>query len=195
MRLEMTPSEREQAAGNWRQAMAGVMERRTGPRAVPLEPTVSPATRWDPRIPGTPRGPVRDRFVRSAAGPGPLPERDEDIAFATVTALSRWIETRALASERLTRIYLERIERFDPKLKCVITLTRDLALEQARRADADMTAGKYCGPLHGVPSGAARRTGPSRTGTEFPTPTRSSLVDSVTLGRCSSRSSPWARWR
>ena len=154
VRLEMTPSEREQAAGNWRQAMAGVMERRTGPRGVPLEPTVSPATRWDPRIPGAPRGPVRDRFVRSAAGAGPLPERDEDIAFATVTALSRWIETKALASERLTRIYLERIERFDPKLKCVITLTRDLALEQARRADAEIAAGKYRGPLHGIPWGA-----------------------------------------
>src|SRR5262249_43974059 len=54
LRLEMTPSEREQAAGNWREAMAGVMERRTGPRKVPLESTVSPATLWDPRIPGAP---------------------------------------------------------------------------------------------------------------------------------------------
>ncbi|HEY6930171.1 MAG TPA: amidase, partial [Thermoanaerobaculia bacterium] len=119
VRLEMTPSEREQAAGNWREAMAGVMERRTGPRRVPLTPTDSPATRWDPRIPGAPPGPTRDRFLRSTAGPGPLPKSDEDIAFATVTALSRWIETRALTSERLTRIYLERIERFDPKLRCV----------------------------------------------------------------------------
>ena len=62
--------------------------------------------------------------------------------------------SRALTSERLTRIYLDRIERFDGKLQCVITLTRDLALEQARRADAEIAAGKYRGPLHGIPCGA-----------------------------------------
>ena len=70
-----------------------------------------------------------------------------------MTALSRWIEPRKLTSERLTRIYLERIERFDRKLRCVITLTRDLALAQARRADAEIAAGKYRGPLHGIPYG------------------------------------------
>ena len=152
MRVDLTQAERMQAAGNWRQAMAGTMERRTGPRKVALEPSLSPATRWDPMIPGVPAGPTRERFVRSPARPGapPLPQRDEDIAFATVSDLSRWVESRALTSEKLTSIYLERIERFDPKLKCVITLTRDLALEQARRADAEIAAGKYRGPLHGI---------------------------------------------
>ncbi|HEV2064946.1 MAG TPA: amidase family protein, partial [Thermoanaerobaculia bacterium] len=153
VRVELTPNERAQAAGNWRQSLASTMERRTGPRKVALEPTLSPATRWDPMIPGVPAGPTRDRFVRSKADPGALPKRDEDIAFAPVSALSRWIETRALSSERLTRIYLERIERFDPKLRCVITLTRDLALAQARRVDAELAAGKYRGPLHGIPWG------------------------------------------
>ncbi len=152
-RVELTPAERGQAAGNWRQAMAGVMERRTGPRKVALEASLAPATRWDPMIPGVAAGPASDRFVRSAAGPGALPRRDEDIAFAPVSVLSRWIETRALTSERLTRIYLDRIERFDGKLKCIITLTRELALEQARRADAEIAAGKYRGPLHGIPWG------------------------------------------
>jgi Asp-tRNA(Asn)/Glu-tRNA(Gln) amidotransferase A subunit family amidase len=153
LRIEMTQADRAQAAGNWRQAMAGVVERRTGPRKVSIESFVSPATRWDPMIPGVSAGPARDRFVRSVAGPGPLPKRDEDIAFAPVTALSRWIQSRALTSERLTGIYLERIARFDPKLRCVITLTRDLALEQARHADAEIAAGKYRGPLHGIPWG------------------------------------------
>jgi Asp-tRNA(Asn)/Glu-tRNA(Gln) amidotransferase A subunit family amidase len=153
MRVELTPAERAQAAGNWRQAMAGTMERRTGPKKVALEPSLAPATRWDPMIPGVPPGPARDRFIRSKADPGPLPRRDEDIAFAPVSALSHWIERRALSSERLTRIYLDRIERFDPKLKCVITLTRDLALDQARRADAEIAAGKYRGPLQGIPWG------------------------------------------
>lgn len=152
-RVELTPAERAQAAGNWREAMAGLMERRTGPRKVALEPSVAPATRWDPLIPGVPAGPERDRFLRSSIDPGPLPRGDEDIAFSPVAALSRWIERRALTSERLTRLYLDRIERFDPKLKCVITLTRDLAIEQARRADAEIAAGKSRGPLHGIPFG------------------------------------------
>ena len=155
VRVELTAADRAQAAGNWRQAMAGTMERRTGPKKVALEPALSPATRWDPMIPGVAAGPTRDRFVRSArkGEPGPLPRRDEDIAFAPVTALSRWIETRALSSERLTKIYIERIERFDPKLSCVITLTKDLALVQARLADAEIAAGTYRGPLHGIPWG------------------------------------------
>jgi Asp-tRNA(Asn)/Glu-tRNA(Gln) amidotransferase A subunit family amidase len=153
VRVELTPGEREQAAGNWRQAMAGTMERRTGPRKVALEPALSPASRWDPMIPGVTPVVSRGRFIRSAHDPGPLPSRDEDIAFAPVTSLSRWIEKRALTSERLTNIYLSRIERFDPKLRCVITVTRDLALEQAKRADAEIAAGRYRGPLHGIPWG------------------------------------------
>jgi Asp-tRNA(Asn)/Glu-tRNA(Gln) amidotransferase A subunit family amidase len=154
VRVELTPAERAQVAGNWRQAMASTMERRTGPRKVALEASLAPATRWDPVLPGVPAGPSRDRFVRSSGDRRLLPKRDEDIAFAPVADLSRWIEGRALTSERLTRIYLERLERFDGKLKCVITLTRDLALGQARRADAEIAAGKYRGPLHGIPWGA-----------------------------------------
>ena len=98
-------------------------------------------------------GPSHDQFIRSKTDPGPLPGKDEDIAFASVTQLSRWIEHRKLTSERLTNIYLQRIEQFDPKLRCVITVTRDLALAQAKQADAEIAAGKYRGPLHGIPWG------------------------------------------
>jgi len=154
VRFEMTPAERSQAAGNWRKAMAQTMERRTGPRKVRIEDSVAPASRWDPMIPGVADSrPSRDRFVRTGGAPPPLPRRDEDIAHAPVARLSRWIESRALTSERLTGIYLDRISRFDPKLRCVITVTRDLALAQARRADAEIAAGKYRGPLHGIPWG------------------------------------------
>jgi Asp-tRNA(Asn)/Glu-tRNA(Gln) amidotransferase A subunit family amidase len=153
VRVEMTPAEREQAAGNWRQAMAGTMERRTGPKRVVLEPALSPASVWDPMIPAVKPAPNRGRFIRSAHDPGPLPGNDADIAFAPVLSLSRWIEKRALTSERLTQIYLDRIERFDPKLRAVITVTRDLALEQARRADAEIAVGRYRSPLHGIPWG------------------------------------------
>jgi Asp-tRNA(Asn)/Glu-tRNA(Gln) amidotransferase A subunit family amidase len=105
-------------------------------------------------LPGQKAGPERDRFVRSNTDPGALPTDDEDIAFASVVQLSRWIEQRKLSSERLTQIYLKRLEQFDSKLRCVITLTRDLALAQAKQADAEIDAGKYRGPLHGIPWGA-----------------------------------------
>lgn len=154
VQVQYTAAEREQAAGNWRVSMAPLYERRTGPRTVTLEPTVSPATRWDPVLPGLTVGPAHDRVVRSRPAAGPLPARDEDIAFAPVTSLARWIESRALSSERLTRIYLERFDRFDPKLRCAITVTRDRALAEARRADAEVAAGTYRGPLHGIPWGA-----------------------------------------
>jgi hypothetical protein len=118
-----------------------------------LEATLAPASRWDPVLPGQKTLPSRDRFVRSSTDPGPLPANNEDIAFAPVTQLSRWIEARKLTSQRLTNLYLERLERFNPKLGCVITLTRELALTQAKQADEEIAAGKYRGPLHGIPWG------------------------------------------
>jgi Asp-tRNA(Asn)/Glu-tRNA(Gln) amidotransferase A subunit family amidase len=154
MQVELTPAERAQAAGNWRVSMAPLYERRTGPRKVALDPGLSPASRWNPAIPGVTVGPSRDRFVPTAGAPRALAARDEDIAFASVLDLSRWIESRALTSERLTRIYLARLERFQPKINAVITLTRDLALAQARKADTEIAAGRYLGPLHGIPWGA-----------------------------------------
>jgi Asp-tRNA(Asn)/Glu-tRNA(Gln) amidotransferase A subunit family amidase len=86
--------------------------------------------------------------------PRALPASDQDIAFAPLSQLSRWVETRQLTSERLTRLYLDRLQRFDPKLRCVITLTSDLALSQARQADREIAAGHYRGPMHGIPWGA-----------------------------------------
>jgi Asp-tRNA(Asn)/Glu-tRNA(Gln) amidotransferase A subunit family amidase len=143
-----------QAAGNWRSAMAPLYERRVGPHKVALEATLAPATRWNPVMPGESAGPASEQFVRSKPTAVPLPTNDEDIAFAPVTQLSLWIEQRKLSSERLTRLYLARLEQFNPQLRCVITLTRDLALEQAKNADREIAAGKYRGPLHGIPWGA-----------------------------------------
>jgi Asp-tRNA(Asn)/Glu-tRNA(Gln) amidotransferase A subunit family amidase len=150
VQFEMTVGERAVAAGSWRKTMAAVYERRTGPRKLALETPLAPASRWDPVLPGQKAGPERERFVRSGGAASPLPARDEDIAFAPLTQLSRWIETRKLTSERLTHIYLKRLEQFDPKLHCVITLTRELALKQAKQADEEIAAGRYRGPLHGI---------------------------------------------
>ncbi len=153
VRIEFTSAEQSQIAESWAKMMAGTMERRTGPRKLALETELAPATLWNPMIPGVAPAPTRDRFVGSAANPGPVPKKDEDIAHATVVAQSAWIKSRALTSERLTRIYIERCERLDPKLRSIITLTKDVALAQAKQADAEIAAGKYRGPLHGIPYG------------------------------------------
>jgi Asp-tRNA(Asn)/Glu-tRNA(Gln) amidotransferase A subunit family amidase len=150
----LNANDRAEAASSWRKSMASLYERRTGPRTVKLEPTLAPATGWNPILRGQSSGPDRTQFIRSQADPRPLPANEEDIAFASVAQLSRWIEQRKLTSERLTNTYLQRLERFNPKLRCVITLTRDLAVAQAKQADAEMASGKYRGPLHGIPWGA-----------------------------------------
>ncbi len=154
VQFEMNPNHRAVAAGSWRRTMAALYERRTGPRKLALEPTLAPATQWNPSLPGMKVMPARNLIVRTASGSSSLPTRDEDIAFAPVTKLSRWIEQRKLTSERLTQIYLRRIEQYDSKLRCIITLTGDLALAQAKAADREIAAGRYRGPLHGIPWGA-----------------------------------------
>jgi Asp-tRNA(Asn)/Glu-tRNA(Gln) amidotransferase A subunit family amidase len=151
--VQMSDAQRAMAAGSWRTSMAPLLERRTGPRKAALDTALAPATECNPVIPGETTGPVADSFVRSNAARQPLPSKDDDIAFAPVTQLSRWIESRAITSDRLTRIYLDRLTRFNPKLRCVITLTRDAALAQAKQADAEIAAGRYRGPLHGIPYG------------------------------------------
>ena len=154
MQVQLTAQESRDAAGSWRAAMAPLYERRTGPKKIQLETTLQPASRWEPNQFEQRTGRGRNYFVRSKLEERPLPSRDSEIAFASVAQLSRWIETRQLSSERLTQIYLRRLERFDPKLKCVITLTPELALKQAKAADAEIAAGKYRGALHGIPWGA-----------------------------------------
>jgi Asp-tRNA(Asn)/Glu-tRNA(Gln) amidotransferase A subunit family amidase len=154
VQVNFTQAQLAQAAGNWRNSMAPLYERRTGPRKTPLEPTLQPATRWNPVLHPNMAGPKEDRFVVSNADLGPLPANDEDIAFTPVRKLAHWVAQRKLTSERLTKIYLSRLEKFNPKLNCVITLTKEHALQQAQDADREIAAGKYRGPLHGIPWGA-----------------------------------------
>ncbi len=82
------------------------------------------------------------------------PAADTDLAFLPVTHLARLVETRQVTSTELTELYLARLQEFDPVLLCVVNLTEDLAREQAARADAEIAAGNYRGPLHGIPWGA-----------------------------------------
>src|SRR5204863_9239924 len=106
MQITMTPVERQQAAGSWRQSLAPYLERRTGPRKVAIAATDSPATLWNPMLAGiisqrevriqsasNPGRSSRDQFIRSKDDGATLPSSDDDIAFAPVTQLSRWIES------------------------------------------------------------------------------------------------------
>ncbi len=161
VQVAMSEKDIEQAAGNWRVSMASLYERRVGPRKVELGATDAPATQWNPAISQNKSGagtvkemPAEDRFVRSKDTQVPLPSDEDAIAFAPVAQLSRWVESRAITSERLTEIYLRRLEKYDAQLHCVITLVREQALAQARKADAEIAAGHYRGPLHGIPWGA-----------------------------------------
>jgi Asp-tRNA(Asn)/Glu-tRNA(Gln) amidotransferase A subunit family amidase len=152
LQFSLTEPERAMAAASWRKTLASVYERRTGPRKLALEDTLPPATTWNPMIPGVKASEHRDRFIRSNDSSS-LPAKDEDIAFAPVAHLSRWIEQRQLSSERLTRIYLDRLQYFNPQLRCAITITRELAIQQAKQADEEISRGHYRGPLHGIPWG------------------------------------------
>ena len=82
------------------------------------------------------------------------PASSEELAFCPVVELSVLFKSRQVSSTELTKIYLERLKRFDPLLKCVVTLTEDLALKQAAQADREIAAGHYRGALHGIPWGA-----------------------------------------
>jgi len=90
------------------------------------------------------------------SGAPPLAQfkRPEELAFATVRELCELVRTRKVSSQSLTEMYLDRLKRYDPKLKFVITLTEDRAIAQAKQADREIASGKYRGPLHGLPWGA-----------------------------------------
>ncbi len=82
------------------------------------------------------------------------PATDDDLAFAPLTMLGHLIRTKQVSSVELTKFYLERLVKYDPLLQCVVTFTDDLAIMQAEAADKEIAAGKYRGPLHGIPWGA-----------------------------------------
>lgn len=141
------------AAAAIAQAMPGQLAAVTAVRAVPRPLELQPALVFDPRLPGV-RYPKQPNRVTLHPGLRPaLPSDDIDIAFAPVTDLAQWIRAGRLSSRRLTDIYLERIRRLDGKLYAWIAVTEDLARRQADRADRDLKAGRYRGPLHGIPYG------------------------------------------
>lgn len=113
-----------------------------------------PALTFDPHPSGfvMPTG-KQEIFQASIPTDVELPATDEEIAFLNIPQLASLIKSRKITSERLTNIYLDRIEKFDGQLEAVITVTRAMALEQAKKADAEIVSGNYRGILHGIPYG------------------------------------------
>src|SRR5204863_355673 len=102
------------------------------------------------KIPSEPRRPM----VRSKVAPRTVPSDIDDLAFLPVTELSELVRRRRVTSLELTQMYLARLKKYDPVLRCVISLTEDRAFRQARAADEEIRRGRYRGPLHGIPWGA-----------------------------------------
>jgi len=145
--ITYTAQERAQMLDNF----SGQIEAARNRRAVQFKNAEPMACRFDPRLPGFEMPDPENTLRWSGADPGPLPDSDEDIAFAPVTQLHGWIVANALTSRKLTEIYLERIAQIAPKLECLATVTDDLALAQADAADALLQKGQLLGPLHGIP--------------------------------------------
>jgi Asp-tRNA(Asn)/Glu-tRNA(Gln) amidotransferase A subunit family amidase len=149
--LSLTDDERAATAASVERSLAG----RELIRDFAVDYATPPALLFHP-APHQPAGTYQRAGrvdLREAAEPR-RPDNSEDIAFLPVTELAALLHARKLTSLELTRIYLERLKLYDPLLKCVVTLTEDLALRQAAEADREIAAGRYRGPLHGIPWGA-----------------------------------------
>ena len=118
--------------------------------------SLSPATMFTPRLPGTALQlqTTSGDPMHNLPGAGPCPNEDLELAFAPVWKLAQWLKNRNITSEHLTRLSLERLKRFNPTLNCVISFTEDVAVRQAKQADRELDAGNWRGPLHGIPWGA-----------------------------------------
>ena len=123
-------------------------------RVQEIDVRVEPAVHFDPRLPDTKTPPGPSSCSLSDA---PLHAYDgnvESLAFASAADLSRLIKAGKATSTQLTRMYLNRLKKYGPRLLCVVNFTEEIALRQAARADEELAAGKYRGPLHGIPYGA-----------------------------------------
>jgi Asp-tRNA(Asn)/Glu-tRNA(Gln) amidotransferase A subunit family amidase len=148
--LEFTPAERDSMIDD----VADNLESYVKLRGVPINNSVPPALCFDPRPVGWTAPVTRARFALGPPDRTAVPEDPEDLAFYTVRDLGELIRKRKITSTELTKLYLARLKEHGPKLECVITLTEERALRQAKRADEEIAAGKYRGPLHGIPYGA-----------------------------------------
>jgi Asp-tRNA(Asn)/Glu-tRNA(Gln) amidotransferase A subunit family amidase len=150
--VDFTDAEEEQALNNVNTNLENF--ERIRQIEVPLD--TEPAVTFRPYLPGkkpkpgaTPGAPIKVTLQSP-----PRPSSLDDLAFSPVTALAALIKRRDVTSTELTKMYLDRLKKYGPKLNCVVTVTEELALAQAEQADKEIRAGRYKGPLHGIPWGA-----------------------------------------
>jgi Asp-tRNA(Asn)/Glu-tRNA(Gln) amidotransferase A subunit family amidase len=140
-----------------RKAVAGVLNswrRDAGKlREVKVENSVPFPLVFNP-VPGQPPGAKTGTVELNAREAPRKPDSEDELAFLPLTALAGLLRTRKISSTELTKLYLRRLKDYDPLLHCVVTLTEKTALEQAAQADKEIAAGRYRGPLHGIPWGA-----------------------------------------
>jgi len=147
--LSYRPKQRKQLARGYE----AVLKELAGVRALNLPNDTSPAVRFDPRIPGKTYRMPTPGVQGSAPAAGALPSSPVDVALAPAWKQAAWLRAKRISSVELTHLYLDRIGRLSPQLQNFITVTDDLALEQAAGADADLASGRIRSGLHGVPYG------------------------------------------
>jgi Asp-tRNA(Asn)/Glu-tRNA(Gln) amidotransferase A subunit family amidase len=174
--VPLTP-EAEQAIADGLNRRGGLLQNFQALRDMELANDTPSALVFDPVLPGT-RLPAGRSFLKTSSVRPAKPRTDEDLAFLPVTHLAALLKRRDVKSVDLAKLCLERLKRYDPVLHCVVSLTEDLALEQAARADREIAAGKYKGLLHGVPWGAKDLLAVKGTRTTFgASPYRDQTID------------------
>ena len=148
--LELTDDERQETASQLRRTLRSLNYQ----RSIEIDHSVAPAVAFRPGDSSSSSEPVRRQTSPRPRAGFQRPSSDDDLAFLSVAELSSLIHSRAVSSVELTNLYLSRLRKFDSVLKCVVTLTEELALKQAKRADAELANGHSRGPLHGIPWGA-----------------------------------------
>jgi Asp-tRNA(Asn)/Glu-tRNA(Gln) amidotransferase A subunit family amidase len=147
--LAYTPGQRKQLARGY----GAVLKELAGVRGLNLPNDVSPAVRFDPRIPGKRYRMPTPGIRGTPPAAGPFPGSAAEVALAPAWKQAAWLRARKISSAELTRLYLDRIGRLAPQLQNFITVTDDLARKQAAAADADLAKGHVRSGLHGVPYG------------------------------------------
>ena len=146
--LYFTESERDSAL----EGLSLLREKYDTLRTIQISNQIPIPLYFDPRIPGQdiPKG--REKYLFQEF-PTKRPANIEDCAYYTIGQLAYLIRTRQVTSLELTEMYIARLKRFGSELECVVTITEERALNQARRADEEIKRGRYLGPLHGIPYG------------------------------------------
>ncbi len=145
--ITLTEGDRKSVAG----AMTNLLQRVAALNKLELGNSVPPAIHFNPAPWEAPPKEGRGKVTATPVKDSKKPEKDDDLAFAPLHQLAELVRTKQVSSTELTKLYLARLKKYDPVLLCAVTITEELALKQAEAADKEIAAGKYRGPLHGIP--------------------------------------------